>query len=210
VERNPAANRQIRVRIANIAARLIAVDGISDFAQAKRKAAHEAGAAGTRNLPSNDEVDTALRAHLQIYQADEHAARLKHLRTCALEMMRSLSRFDPHLSGPVLEGNAGRHAVIDIHLFTDDGKDVEFFMLNSKLEYRIRSRRVQRGKLPDSICLYAVRTEAAEFEISVFARRDRRLSLRGGASGRPFRHAGPDSVEAMLSRLPRGLAARRT
>ena len=198
--RNPAANRQIRVQIAHIAARLIAVDGISDFAQAKRKAAHEAGAAGTRNLPSNDEVEAALRAHFQIYQADEHAARLVHLRTCALEMMRWLSHFDPHLSGPVLEGNAGRHAVIDLHLFTDDGKDVELFMLNSKLEYRVRSRRVQRGKLPDTICLYAVRTEAAEFEISVFALHDRRGSLRGGVGGRPFRHAGPDSVKAMLAR----------
>ena len=197
--RNPKANRQIRVQIANIAARLIAVDGINDFAQAKRKAAHEAGAAGTRSLPSNDEVETALRAHLQIYQADEHAARLEHLRSCALEMMRSLSRFDPHLSGPVLEGNAGRHAVIDLHLFTDDSKGVEFFMLNSKLEYRLRSRRIQRGNLPDTICLYAVRTEAAEFEISVFALHDRRVGLIGGAGGRPFRHAGPDSVEAMLS-----------
>lgn len=198
MRRNPKANRQIRVQIANIAARLIAVDGISDFAQAKRKAAHEAGAAGTRNLPGNDEVETALRAHLQIYQADEHAARLKHLRSCALEMMRSLSRFDPHLSGPVLEGNAGRHAVIDLHLFTDDGKGVEFFMLNSKLEYRLRSRRIQRGKLPDTICAYTVQTEAAEFEISVFALHDQRASLRGCAGGRPFRHAGPDSVEAML------------
>ena len=194
------ASRQIRVQIASIAARLIAVDGINDFAHAKRKAAHEAGVAGTRDLPSNEEVEAALRAHLQIYQTDEHAARLVHLRTCALEMMRSLSHFDPHLSGPVLEGNTGRHAVIDLHLFTDDAKDVEFFMQSSKLEYRIRSRRVQRGKLPDTICLYSVRTEAAEFDISVFALHDRRGSLRGGAGGRPFRHAGPDSVEAMLSR----------
>jgi len=196
------ASRQIREQIASIAARLIATDGINDFARAKRKAARQAGVAGTRNLPSNDEVETALRAHLQIYQADEHVARLKHLRTCALEMMRSLSRFNPHLSGPVLSGNAGRYAAIELHLFTDDAKGVEFFMQDSKLEYQIRDRRVQRGNLPDTISLYAVRTEAAEFEISVFAERDRRLTLRSSATGRPFKHAGPACVEAMLSRSP--------
>ena len=206
----PYSSRQIRVRIANIAARLIAVDGINDFALAKHKAAREAGAAGTRSLPSNDEVETALHAHLQLFQADEHAARLKHLRTCALEMMRTLRRFNPYLSGPVLDGNAGRYAVIDLHLFTDAVKDVEFFMLSSKFEYRIRDRRVQRGKLPDTICLYAVRTEAADFEISVFAQHDLRLSLRASTNGRPFRHAGPESIEKMLSQESTGLAVCRT
>ena len=196
------ASRQIREQIASIAARLIATDGINDLARAKRKAARQAGVAGTRNLPSNDEVETALRAHLQIYQADEHAARLTHLRTCALEMMTSLSRFNPHLSGPVLTGNAARYAAIELHLFTDDAKGVEFFMQDSKLEYRIRDRRVQRGNLPDTVSLYAVRTAAAEFEISVFAERDRRLTLRSSANGRPFRHADANCVEALLSRSP--------
>jgi hypothetical protein len=205
VARDQTAGRQIRVRIANIAARLMAVDGVNDLAFAKRKAAREAGAAETRNLPSNEEVETALRDYLQLYQADEHAARLRHLRSCALEMMRTLDRFNPYLSGPVLEGNAGRYADIDLHLFTDGAKDVEFFMLNTKLEYRVRERRVQRGNLPDTISLYSVRTEAADFEISVFAPNDLRISLRASASGRPFRHAGAESIEAMLAEESSGL-----
>lgn len=176
----------------------MAVDGINEFALAKRKAAREAGAAETRNLPSNDEVETALHAYLQLYQADEHPARLGHLRTCALEMMRTLSRFNPYLSGPVLEGNAGRYAEIDLHLFTDGAKDVEFFMLNTKLEYQVRDRRVHRGNSPDTISVYSVRTEAAEFEISVFAQHDLRMNLRASTHGRTFRHAGLESVEAML------------
>ncbi len=177
----------------------MAVDGINDFALAKRKAAREAGAAKTRYLPSNEEVETALHAYLQLYQADEHAARLRHLRSCALEMMRMLRSFNPYLCGPVLEGNAGRYADIDLHLFTDGAKDVALFMLNTKFEYRLRDRRVQRGNLPDTISLYSVQTDAANFEISVFAQHDLRLSLRASAYGRPFRHAGLESMEAILA-----------
>ena len=184
----------------------MAVEGVNDLALAKRKAAREAGAAETRNLPSNEEVETALRDYLQLYQADEHAGRLRHLRSCALEMMRTLDRFNPYLSGPVLEGNAGRYADIDLHLFTDGAKDVEFFLLNTNFEFHTRERRVQRGKLPDTISLYPVRTETADFEISVFAQNDLRISLRASACGRPFRHAGPGSVEAMLAQESYGLA----
>ena len=177
----------------------MAVDGINDFAQAKRKAARETGALETRNLPSDDEVEAALHAYLQLYQADEHAARLKHLRTCALQMMRTLRQFNPHLSGSVLDGSAGRHAEIDLHLFTDDAKNVELLLLNTNLDYRTRERRVQRGNIPATISLYAVRTESADFNISVFTLHDLRNRLRTSAYGRPFRHAGPESIESMLA-----------
>ena len=52
----------MRGHIANLAARLMAVDGIDDFALAKRKAARQAGALDTRSLPTNEEVEQALRA----------------------------------------------------------------------------------------------------------------------------------------------------
>src|SRR5581483_1352972 len=123
-------SRQMRGTIAHLAARLMAVDGIDDLALAKRKAARQAGAPETRNLPSNEEVEEALRAYQQLYQAEEQRVRLRHLRTRALEMMHLLSSFDPFLSGPVLSGAAGKYSDIDLHLFTDSVKDVELFFLN--------------------------------------------------------------------------------
>ena len=50
MSRDSGNNRQMRERIAQLAARLMAVDGIDDFALAKRKAARQAGAPDTRNL----------------------------------------------------------------------------------------------------------------------------------------------------------------
>src|SRR2546426_228906 len=58
-------NRQtdMRARIAAAAARLMAEDGIDDFALAKRKAARQLGAADTQSLPRNDEIEAELRAY---------------------------------------------------------------------------------------------------------------------------------------------------
>jgi len=175
----------------------MAVDGIDDISLAKRKAARQAGANETRNLPSNEEVEVALHAYFQLYQADEQAGRLEHLRTCALEMMRALEHFNPQLSGPVLDGSAGRYCDIDLHLFTDYPKDVELFMLNHRFDYRQRHRHVYRGGEPDTIPAFSVATEDADFNIAVFARDDLRLSLRNTLKGRPFRHAGLELVLAM-------------
>ena len=52
-------NRQtdMRARIAAAAARLMAEDGIDDFALAKRKAARQLGASDTESLPRNDEIE---------------------------------------------------------------------------------------------------------------------------------------------------------
>ena len=180
----------------------MAVDGIDDFSLAKRKAARQAGATETRSLPSNEEVEVALQSYLQLYQADEHAARVVHLRACALQMMHALERFNPHLSGPVLEGNAGRYCNIDLHLFTDSPKDVEMFLLNQRFEYKQRHRNIYRGAEPATIVAFLVDTRDADFNISVFAYDDLRLSLRSTVNGRPFRHAGIGPVSAMQHPQP--------
>ena len=67
-------NRQngMRAAIAAAAARIMAEDGIDDYAMAKRKAARRLGAPETESLPANEEIASALRAYQLLYQADEH------------------------------------------------------------------------------------------------------------------------------------------
>ena len=189
MSRDNGNNRQMRSRIAQLAARLMAVDGIDDFALAKRKAARQAGAPDTRNLPNNEEVEQALRAYQQLYQADEQQARLRHLRQNAREMMQLLAQFDPHLSGSVLSGSAGKYSDINIHLFNDSVKDVEMFLLNRQIPYRSRERRVYIGGEPRSVPNFSVSTDDANFDITVFAPRDLRFQLRATAEGKPFDRA---------------------
>src|ERR1044071_6448223 len=102
----------MRAQIAAVAARIMAEDGIDDFALAKRKAAKSLSAAQTEALPSNDEIEAELRAYLALYQAEEHPQRVAELRSVALDAMRALERFRPYLTGPVLKGVAGPYAAI--------------------------------------------------------------------------------------------------
>src|SRR3954464_8478163 len=99
----------MRARLAAAAARIMAEDGIDDFALAKRKAARRLGVLDTEALPANDEVEAELRAYRARYQSD-HGHLIEDLRRIALDAMRALERFNPYLTGPVLKGTAGPYA----------------------------------------------------------------------------------------------------
>src|SRR5882762_10224261 len=99
--------QQMRVRIAAAAARMMAEDGLDDFALAKRKAARQLGA---------EEIEAELRAYQSLYQGEEQRERINYLRECALEAMRLLEQLRPYLAGAVLKGTAGRYSDIDLQL----------------------------------------------------------------------------------------------
>lgn len=134
-ERSKKQN-EMRGRIAYLAARLIAEDGINDFAAAKKKASMQLGAADTHCLPDNSEIEEALRVFHALYQPKEHAAVLRYLRSMALSLMRLLQRFNPYLTGPVLSGTAGRHSPIDLTIHAESIKDLEFFLIDRRIPYK--------------------------------------------------------------------------
>ncbi len=191
--------RQMRMRIAQIAARIMAEDGIDDFALAKRKAARQAGAPDTRNMPDNVEVEQALREYRDLYQAGEHAERLTALRRTALNVMQLLAAHDPHLVGPVLTGTAGRYARIDLHLFTDESKELEMFLINRRIDFRPREARIQVGGETRMAPGFEFDWSGAGFKVLVFCRRDLRLGVRLASEGRPQEGMRADAVERMLA-----------
>lgn len=199
MSRDAGNNRQMRERIAHMAARLMAVDGIDDYALAKRKAARQSGAPDTRNLPTNDEVEQALRAYQQLYQADELRDRLQYLRERAREMMKTLARFDPYLSGAVLSGSAGKYADIDLLLFTDSVKDVEIFLIDRGIEYRSGERRIHIGDEARGVPNFSVSTPDADFDVTVFDPRDLRAQIRSTPEGRPLERVRIDWLDATLA-----------
>ena len=142
----PSGNAQHKMLIASTAARLMAEDGINEFAAAKRKAAQSLGLPDRTQLPENTEVEAELRVFQRLFQDDEHALRIDHLRQKAVQIMTLTQRFNPYLTGSVLEGTAGRYAEIDIQLFTDSAKDVEIFFLNQRIDYEHSTPRSDRAE----------------------------------------------------------------
>jgi hypothetical protein len=190
---------QMRARIAAAAARLMAEDGIDDFALAKRKAARQLGAVDTQSLPANEEIETELRAYQALYQGEEQRARIRELRTVALDAMRSFAAFNPYLAGAVLKGTAGRYADIDLQLFTDDHKAVELFLLNRSLPYAVAEQRHFCGDAPRSVPVLALEWQGFPLKVAIYASKDERSALKATLAGRPIERAGISAVSALLA-----------
>ncbi len=194
------SNRQsgMRTRIAAAAARLMAEDGIDDFALAKRKAARQLGAAATESLPRNDEIEAELRAYRALYQADTHPGLIDELRRVALEAMRALKEFRPYLTGPVLSGLAGPYAEIDLQLFPDSAKEVEIFLLDRGIVFRTQEGRRFAGDRSHAVSLLSLAWEGVALKLAIFDRRDERVALKTTVAGRVAERAGIAEVEGLL------------
>jgi hypothetical protein len=191
-----------RARIAAAAARLMAEDGIDDFALAKRKAAKQLGALDAQALPGNDEIEAELRAYLALYQAEEHPQRVVELREIALDAMRALERFNPYLTGPVMKGIAGPYAEIELQLFPDSVKEVEIFLLDRNLTYATQEGRRYAGDRAHGMSVLTLSWRGVPLRLSIFDARDERLALKTSQAGRVMDRAGIAEVGALLRDEP--------
>jgi hypothetical protein len=196
--RNNRQMESMRARIAVAAARIMAEDGIDDFALAKRKAARSLGAAETEALPGNDEIEAELRAYRDLYQAEEHPQRITELRALALEAMRAFESFHPYLTGPVLKGTAGPYAEIDLQLFPESSKEIEMFLLERNIPFATQETRRYSGDRVHAVGVFTLLWQDTPLKLSVFDPRDERVALKTSQAGRVMDRAGIAEVGALL------------
>lgn len=188
----------MRARIAAAAARLMAEDGIDDFALAKRKAARQLGAPQSEALPGNDEVESELRAYRALYQAEEHPERIAELRRIALDAMLAFERFNPYLTGAVLKGTAGPYAEIELQLFPESPKDLEIFLLERGMSFTTHEGRRFSGDRAHAMSVFSLNWQEAPLKLSVFDPRDERVALKTSQAGRVMERAGVAEVGALV------------
>jgi hypothetical protein len=188
----------MRARIAAAAARIMAEDGIDDFALAKRKAAKSLGAPTTEALPGNDEIEAELKAYLALYQAEEHPQRIAELREAALGAMLELEQFHPYLTGPVLKGTAGPYAEIELQLFPESAKEVEMFLLERNVAFETQETRRYSGDRVHAVSVFTLLWDDAPLKLSVFDPRDERVALKTSQAGRVMQRAGIAELAALL------------
>lgn len=189
--------QQMRQRIAAAAARIMAEDGIDDYALAKRKAARQLGAEDTQSLPANDEIEQHLRSYLTLYQEDEQRERLRTLRSAALEVMENMQAFHPYLFGAVLNGTAGRYSEIDLQLFTDDAKAVEIYLLNRGIPYEVTEQRRLGPDSSRSVPVLKCEWDGLRVNLRVFSANDERASMKS-AGGKAIERAAMPAVRQLL------------
>jgi hypothetical protein len=114
----------------------MAEDGITDYGVAKRKAAKQLGVSAAAGLPTNDEIEQALREHQALFQDEDQPQWLHELRLAALQVMERLAMFRPCLTGAVQDGTAGNHSVVELDVFAESSKDLEIFLLSEGISYQ--------------------------------------------------------------------------
>jgi hypothetical protein len=196
--RNNRQMESMRARIAAAAARIMAEDGVDDFALAKRKAARSLGAAESEALPGNEEIEAELRAYRELYHAEEHPQRISELRELALEAMRAFESFHPYLTGPVLKGTAGPYAQIDLQLFPESSKEVEMFLLERNIPFDTQEARRYSGDRVHAVSVFTLLWQDTPLKLSVFDPRDERVALKTSQAGRVMDRAGIAEVGALL------------
>jgi hypothetical protein len=198
----------IRQLIAQQAARMMAEDGIHDFAYAKKKAGRQLGVSENSVLPTNAEIEEEIRLYHNIYNAEEQPLELAKLRKAALMTMQMFERFNPHLTGSVLDGTAGKFAQTEIHLFADSAKDVEMFLLNQQIpfessekSYRISDKpsKDKKEKVRKTVPVFTLETELGIQKISVFDIDDMRIATKRTSDGSNAERADINDLQALLN-----------
>lgn len=194
--RNHTPKRDLmREQLAHQAARLMAESGITDHAFAKRKAAKQLGAADTQHLPSNQEIDEALRTFRSLYQQESHPEVLQQLREQALSTMRMLEPFGPYLTGSVLEGSAGENSDINLTVYSDDVKAVMMYLLKHNVSFESGEWRMQLMGRQQVFPSFTVESEiGVPIHIAVLPENARHSGIRKAET-----HADIAAVEALLA-----------
>jgi hypothetical protein len=104
----------------------------------------QAQAAGARHqvdtaLPRRTEIEEALREYQRLFDA-RISRGAGVLREGAGEALRVFAHFEPRLVGAVLDGSAGRHSSVCLHLFSGDAETVTGFLDERGIPYEQQSR----------------------------------------------------------------------
>lgn len=190
----------LREQVAQLAARLIAEDGIQDYAQAKRKAARQLRAEDSLCLPNNAEIENALKTYHAIYHPASQKDWVSRMRRHALDTMRLLERFNPHLAGSVLSGTAAAHSDINLLLFSDSAKEVELYLLGKQIPYRVGVKRLKFGDEARMVPTVILEGELgmATVEAAILSEAEFRQGPRSPINGRPMAKANSTQLETLI------------
>lgn len=176
------------------------VDGaIRDFNLAKRKAAERLRIDQRSGLPSNEEVEIAREAYLKLFHGDAFFEQLRALRKTALEAMKFLSPFDPHLVGPILRGSADENSPVYLHLFADTAEEVILFLGDRHVPFDIDERRVRFNDRDETLPMLRWFAGEVAIEVTIFPIERLRRPPLSPIDGKPTRRADRDAVEKLLA-----------
>lgn len=195
----PRGETHIRQRITAEAARIMSAEGVRDFQTAKRKAALRLNVANAKHLPSNEEIEAALREYLQLFHARRLSATLQRLRQLALEAMQFFRDFEPRLVGPVLSGTVTPESAIQLHVCADTAEEIGLLLSEHNIPHDDKDKRIRYGGERQENCpMYRFTVDACVIEVYVFRPQAMREAPLSPVDGRPMKRASLKELEALI------------
>jgi hypothetical protein len=201
-------NRSI---VAKRAAEIIMEEGVTDYLFAKKKAAKSLGLLTNDNLPSNQEIDNALKEYQNIFQEEVDSAIINKIKEEALNTMVLFEDFNPHLTGQLLEGLIPKFPKIQINLFTDNIKEVEYTLLNNNIAFDVKDtiyqEKLSKKKSTKTIPAFILEGVWFPIELKVYFENDIRskknnLLSSKGKNIKAIREFEFDSTTSSILQLP--------
>ena len=199
-QHGPSRTQELRRRIALEAARLISENGLRDYRQAKLKAAARLGVFDEAGLPSNREIEDALREHQRLFHGNDHAATLRRLREAACEAMCFFARHEPRLVGAVLEGTADAHSAVCLHLYSDQPETIIAELHESGIPFEEQSRtlRLDRDSTREFPVL-ALDAGGTPIDLTLLPYDLLRQAPLDRVSGKPMQRGSLSALQALLA-----------
>lgn len=189
----------LRRSIAQEAARIMAEDGVRDFAAAKRKAAARLNQNENHHLPSNREIEEALTEYLHLFHGRELPDALRAHLAVAVKAMHLLERFSPRLTGPLLNGLVTPFAEIPIHTFPDDPEQLAVWLHEHGIPFEESNRRLRfGGDRQQTVPGFRFVAGDTQIDVTAFPPEAAREAPLSPVDARPMRRANLKDVERLL------------
>lgn len=171
------SDHHVKKHIASMAAEIIIEEGVSDYLYAKKKAAKYLNYNSYQILPSNNEIDEAIRDYQATFPSN-NVADFIFYQDIAVKIMSELEPFNPLITGTLQEGRVTNNQKILINLFTDNFKEIEYFLLSNNYQFKTKDPKRLDNFLIKYILFYEnIETELTVFDIVEPRHRDKNKSM---------------------------------
>ncbi len=194
-------DRQPREWLIAESARIYVSENVKDLHNAKLKAAKHLNITDTCNLPSNSELEAAIKEYRRLFSSASQNRGLQHLQQQALNAMTFFSQFKPRIVGALQKGTASDSSTIYLHLFTDIAEEVDWFLLENNIPHDAFNKTYYLNKLkrPTSIPAYRFIANENPLELSVFPEITLRQQVRCSPKGHPIERESLANFKQLLS-----------
>ena len=190
---------RLRATLAQEAARIIVSEGVHDYQKAKHKARERLHALQGVALPSNVEIESAIRSFTRTFLPD-HGKILWRLRATALSVMNWLTPYSPYLTGPVLDGTAGTDTPISLQVSCDSTEEVLDVLEQRGMAVRIADRYFRQNRHYSSLPVLVFVYREHEIDITVFSLRHQHQPPKSKTCNRPAQRMNGKALAHLLGR----------